>query len=182
MKHPQRHGRACPGHGDREGSKPQFRYRSLAQLPRDIGGLPLRSTLWLSPSHSAVLALLLRLQAFSFSNSDPALSGAIWYPCAAEPTHVELGKLSVGADFDLKGVKNCPVTGRQSSRSWSSRMVGAGGSVRTMTPRRRWPMPASSLPPSITPATPPTTPRGAIRCGLGIASGGLRASARLHVE
>ncbi|KYK43387.1 hypothetical protein A1D31_18365 [Bradyrhizobium liaoningense] len=44
-------------------------------------------------------------------DADPALSGAIWYPCAAEPTHVALGRLSVGADFGLKGVKDCPVTG-----------------------------------------------------------------------
>ncbi|MGX4772769.1 alpha/beta hydrolase family protein [Bradyrhizobium guangdongense] len=44
-------------------------------------------------------------------DADPALSGAIWYPCAAEPTHVALGNLAVGADFDLKGVKDCPVTG-----------------------------------------------------------------------
>ncbi|QOZ54060.1 alpha/beta fold hydrolase [Bradyrhizobium sp. CCBAU 53338] len=43
--------------------------------------------------------------------SDPALSGAIWYPCAAEPTHVKLGRLAVSADFDLKGAKDCPVTG-----------------------------------------------------------------------
>ncbi|PDT87228.1 hydrolase [Bradyrhizobium sp. Y36] len=43
--------------------------------------------------------------------SDPALSGAIWYPCAAEPAQVALGSLSVGADFDLKGAKDCPVTG-----------------------------------------------------------------------
>ncbi|MGW1423812.1 alpha/beta hydrolase family protein [Bradyrhizobium manausense] len=43
--------------------------------------------------------------------SDPALSGAIWYPCAAEPTHVALGSLSVGAEFDLNGVKDCPVSG-----------------------------------------------------------------------
>lgn len=42
---------------------------------------------------------------------DPALSGAIWYPCAAEPTHVALGRLSAGVDFDLKGSKDCPVTG-----------------------------------------------------------------------
>lgn len=44
-------------------------------------------------------------------DADPALSGAIWYPCAADPTHVALGRLSVGADFDLKGVNDCPVTG-----------------------------------------------------------------------
>jgi predicted dienelactone hydrolase len=43
--------------------------------------------------------------------SDPALSGAIWYPCAAEPAHVALGRLSVGLAFDLNGAKDCPVTG-----------------------------------------------------------------------
>lgn len=55
-----------------------------------------------SPAQAAGIQLL---------ESDPALAGAIWYPCAAEPTHVALGSLSVGADFDLKGVKDCPVTG-----------------------------------------------------------------------
>jgi predicted dienelactone hydrolase len=44
-------------------------------------------------------------------NSDPALRGAIWYPCAGEPTHVALGNLGVDADFGLTGVKDCPVTG-----------------------------------------------------------------------
>jgi predicted dienelactone hydrolase len=44
-------------------------------------------------------------------DSDPALAGAIWYPCAGEPKHVALGKLAVGADFGLMGVKDCPVTG-----------------------------------------------------------------------
>ncbi|ULK96813.1 alpha/beta fold hydrolase [Bradyrhizobium sp. I71] len=71
----------------------------------------MRSTLWAlaitlcclgSPAAAAGIQLL---------DADPALSGAIWYPCAAEPTHVALGRLSVGADFDLKGVKDCPVTG-----------------------------------------------------------------------
>lgn len=71
----------------------------------------MRRTLWAfavtlcclgSPAWAAGIQLL---------ESDPALAGAIWYPCAAEPEHVSLGSLSVGADFGLKGVKNCPVTG-----------------------------------------------------------------------
>ncbi|MGX1321331.1 putative dienelactone hydrolase [Bradyrhizobium sp. USDA 377] len=71
----------------------------------------MRRTLWAfavalhclgSPAKAAGIQLL---------DSGPALSGAIWYPCAAEPTHVALGRLAVGADFDLKGVKDCPVTG-----------------------------------------------------------------------
>lgn len=44
-------------------------------------------------------------------NADPALSGAIWYPCEQQPAHVVLGSLSVGVDFDLTGAKDCPVTG-----------------------------------------------------------------------
>jgi len=42
-------------------------------------------------------------------DADPGLSGAIWYPCGAEPKHVALGRLAVGADFGLMGVKDCPV-------------------------------------------------------------------------
>lgn len=55
-----------------------------------------------SPAGAAGIQLL---------DSDPALSGAIWYPCAAAPMHVELGSLAGEADFGLKGVKDCPVTG-----------------------------------------------------------------------
>jgi predicted dienelactone hydrolase len=44
-------------------------------------------------------------------DSDSSLAGAIWYPCASAPKQVELGKLAVGADFSLMGVKDCPVTG-----------------------------------------------------------------------
>ena len=44
-------------------------------------------------------------------NHGPNLSGAIWYPCQAEPRGVELGDLGVGFDYGLLGVKDCPVTG-----------------------------------------------------------------------
>lgn len=44
-------------------------------------------------------------------NQGPALSGAIWYPCAGEPKHVELGDLAVAVDYGLQGVKDCQVTG-----------------------------------------------------------------------
>src|SRR4051812_46255386 len=82
-----------------------------AQFPREIGGLPLRSTIWAfavalcclgSPAEAAGIQLL---------ESGPVLSGAIWYPCAAKPAHVALGSLSVGVDYDLMGVQDCPVTG-----------------------------------------------------------------------
>jgi predicted dienelactone hydrolase len=44
-------------------------------------------------------------------NYGPALSGAIWYPCRAEPKHVSPGDLAVAVDYDLVGVSDCPVTG-----------------------------------------------------------------------
>jgi predicted dienelactone hydrolase len=42
-------------------------------------------------------------------NKGPALSGAIWYPCAGEPKHVGLGDLGVAVDYGLQGVRDCPV-------------------------------------------------------------------------
>ncbi|WGD54085.1 hydrolase [Bradyrhizobium sp. CB1650] len=57
------------------------------------------------------LASTARAAGIQLLNSDPALSGAIWYPCAGEPAHISLGNLDVGADFGLTGVKDCPVTG-----------------------------------------------------------------------
>lgn len=44
-------------------------------------------------------------------DSDPGLSGAIWYPCAGEPKDVPLGDLAAGPDDALFGAKECPVTG-----------------------------------------------------------------------
>jgi predicted dienelactone hydrolase len=44
-------------------------------------------------------------------DSDPKLAGAIWYPCAAEPQSVPLGRLTVQFIDSLRGVKDCPVTG-----------------------------------------------------------------------
>ena len=44
-------------------------------------------------------------------NHGPALSGAIWYPCQAEPKHVDLGDQGAGVDYGLVDVKDCPITG-----------------------------------------------------------------------
>ena len=44
-------------------------------------------------------------------NQGPNLSGAIWYPCAGQPRHVELGNFGVAVDYGLQGVRDCPVTG-----------------------------------------------------------------------
>ncbi|WP_245330214.1 alpha/beta fold hydrolase [Bradyrhizobium sp. AS23.2] len=71
----------------------------------------MRSTLWAFAVTLCCLGTPAEAAGIQLLESDPALSGAIWYPCASEPTHVVLGRLSVGADYDLKGVKDCPVTG-----------------------------------------------------------------------
>jgi predicted dienelactone hydrolase len=55
-----------------------------------------------SPAQAAGIQLL---------DSDPNLAGAIWYPCAGEPKHVQLGNIAPPADIGLTGVKDCPVTG-----------------------------------------------------------------------
>ncbi len=55
-----------------------------------------------SPAGAAGIQLL---------EADPGLAGAIWYPCAAEPTRVPLGKLTMDFIDTLQGVKDCPVTG-----------------------------------------------------------------------
>ncbi len=44
-------------------------------------------------------------------DTDLSLAGAIWYPCAAEPRRVPLGKLTMDFIDSLQGVKDCPVTG-----------------------------------------------------------------------
>jgi predicted dienelactone hydrolase len=44
-------------------------------------------------------------------DSGPELTGAIWYPCAAEPQSVPLGSLAVDWGDTLSGVKDCPVEG-----------------------------------------------------------------------
>ena len=44
-------------------------------------------------------------------DTDPTLAGAIWYPCAAEPQEVALGKVSLNFITTLRGVKDCPVSG-----------------------------------------------------------------------
>lgn len=44
-------------------------------------------------------------------DSDPRLTGAIWYPCAGEVRDIPLGPLAVSPEIKLAGVRDCPVTG-----------------------------------------------------------------------
>jgi predicted dienelactone hydrolase len=91
--------------------KPQFRCCCSLNSCAKSGGFSLRRTVWAFAIVLCCLGSSAEAAGIQLLDADPALSGAIWYPCAAEPAHVELGKLSVGADFDLKGAKDCPVTG-----------------------------------------------------------------------
>jgi predicted dienelactone hydrolase len=52
-----------------------------------------------------------RAAGIQFLDFDPNLAGAIWYPCAAEPQRVPLGRLTMDFIDSLQGVKDCPVTG-----------------------------------------------------------------------
>src|SRR4051812_45377463 len=61
-------------------------------------------------------------------------------------------------------------------------MAGAGGSVRTTTPRRRSPMPASSSPRSIIRRHHQRLVAAGHSLGFGIAPRGYRTPARFHVE
>jgi predicted dienelactone hydrolase len=75
------------------------------------GALLLHRMLW---AYAVILCCLgspVEAAGIQLLDSDPRLAGAIWYPCAGEPKHVQLGVLAVAADFDLMGVKDCPVTG-----------------------------------------------------------------------
>jgi predicted dienelactone hydrolase len=71
----------------------------------------LRKAFWTSIVILCCLAPSANAAGIQLFNNGPNLSGAIWYPCQAEPKPVQLGDLDVGVDYGLVGVKDCPVTG-----------------------------------------------------------------------
>ncbi|QQO12798.1 hydrolase [Bradyrhizobium diazoefficiens] len=71
----------------------------------------MRKTLWAFAIALCCLGSFARAAGIQLLQSDPTLSGAIWYPCAIEPTHVALGSLGVPTVDWLEGTKDCPVTG-----------------------------------------------------------------------
>jgi predicted dienelactone hydrolase len=72
----------------------------------------LRTAFWLFVAVAWIgLASAAEAAGIQLFNHGPDLSGAIWYPCKAEPKAVELGDLGVGVDYGLVGVKDCPVLG-----------------------------------------------------------------------
>jgi predicted dienelactone hydrolase len=76
-----------------------------------LGAAFLRGTFWAYAVILCCLASSANAAGIQLFNNGPALSGAIWYPCAREPKHVQLGDLGVAVDYGLQGVKDCPVTG-----------------------------------------------------------------------
>jgi predicted dienelactone hydrolase len=71
----------------------------------------LRKAFWVYTVILCCLASSANAAGIQLFNRGPALSGAIWYPCAGEPKQVQLGDLAVAFDYGLKGVKDCPVAG-----------------------------------------------------------------------
>src|SRR5262249_47329440 len=66
---------------------------------------------WICAAILCCLALPARAAGIQLLDTDPTLAGPIWYPCAAEPQPVPLGKLTMNFIDTLQGVKDCPVTG-----------------------------------------------------------------------
>jgi predicted dienelactone hydrolase len=93
----------------------KFRHNSVFVLRSvvfaGLGAALVLKTYWAYAIILCCLGSPVRAAGVQLLDSDPGLAGAIWYPCAGEPKHVELGDLAVAADFDLMGVKDCPVTG-----------------------------------------------------------------------
>jgi predicted dienelactone hydrolase len=78
---------------------------------RDHGAVRLHRTFWAFAVVICCLASSANAAGIQLFNHGPALSGAIWYPCAGEPKHVELGELAVAVDYGIAAVKDCPVKG-----------------------------------------------------------------------
>jgi predicted dienelactone hydrolase len=66
---------------------------------------------WICVALLCCLASPVTAAGIQLLDTDPTLAGAIWYPCAAQPQAVPLGKLTMNFIDTLQGVKDCPVTG-----------------------------------------------------------------------
>lgn len=60
---------------------------------------------WLIVPVTAALSAGIQALKVPSDGSLPALSGAVWYPCALAPTVIKLGP------FDISATKDCPITG-----------------------------------------------------------------------
>jgi len=61
--------------------------------------------LWLMAPVPAALSAGIQALKVPSDDSSPALSGAVWYPCAIAPTVIKLGP------FDISATKDCPIAG-----------------------------------------------------------------------
>jgi predicted dienelactone hydrolase len=76
-----------------------------------MGAALVPGTVWAYAAILCCLASPVDAAGIQLLDSDPQLAGAIWYPCAATPQGVPLGRLTVQFIDSLQGVKDCPVTG-----------------------------------------------------------------------
>jgi predicted dienelactone hydrolase len=76
-----------------------------------LGAILAIRTFWICTAILCALASPAGAAGIQLLDTDPSLAGAIWYPCAAEPQRVPLGKLTMKFIDSLEGVKDCPVTG-----------------------------------------------------------------------
>jgi predicted dienelactone hydrolase len=83
----------------------------LCQLFFQNWGLVVFRTRWACAVIICCLASPARAGGIQLLDSDPALAGAIWYPCAAESKSVPLGSLTVQFIDSIPGVKDCAVAG-----------------------------------------------------------------------
>jgi predicted dienelactone hydrolase len=74
-----------------------------------MGTARLRKAFWAGIVILCCVAPSANAAGIQLFNHGPALSGAIWYPCQGEPKHVELGDLAMAFDYELVGVKDCPL-------------------------------------------------------------------------
>lgn len=66
---------------------------------------------WICVALLCCLASPVTAAGIQLLDTDPTLAGAIWYPCAAQPRPIPLGKLTMNFIDTLQGAKDCPVTG-----------------------------------------------------------------------
>ena len=76
-----------------------------------MGAALLLRTCWIGVVILCCLCAPARAAGIQLLDADPTLAGAIWYPCAATPQRVALGRLTVQFIESLQGAKDCPVTG-----------------------------------------------------------------------
>lgn len=80
-------------------------------MPVSVAAVLMPIVSWMCAAVFCCLASPAVAAGIQLLGADPTLAGAIWYPCAAEPRPVPLGRLTMNFIDTLPGVKDCPVSG-----------------------------------------------------------------------